>query len=57
MHKSTSKMLKIFKFQVKLGILNEDDEIQDTFLFRYHDAPNMPDFMVSSGFATSPVID
>ena len=43
----------MFMSQVKLGILNEDDEIEDTFLFRYHDAPNMPDFMVSSGAATS----
>ncbi|KAL5266105.1 hypothetical protein ACHWQZ_G006681 [Mnemiopsis leidyi] len=32
--------------QVKLGILNKDDEIEDTFLFRYHDADFMPDFMV-----------
>ena len=32
--------------QIKLGILDEDDEVEETFTFKYHDAPNIPDFMV-----------
>ena len=33
--------------QIKLGLLDCSGNVEDTFFFRYHDAPNIPDFMVS----------
>ena len=32
--------------QIKLGVLDTSGNIEETFFFRYHDASNIPDFMV-----------